>query len=78
MSANIVRENEIQITPEMEAAGIAALRGYDPEWDSSGEFAIRVFRAMAAVEAGMKVPSEDDLAAPVVFEVSSLGCIRRL
>jgi hypothetical protein len=39
---------EIGVTDEMEAAGIMALSGLDPESDSPSEIAIRIFRAMAA------------------------------
>jgi hypothetical protein len=39
---------EIKVTPEMELAGMKALRGYDPATESSGEFAVKVFAALLA------------------------------
>lgn len=52
------KSSEIEITPEMEAAGIDALSGYDPATDSAGEFANRVFRAMSALD-GQRKHSQD-------------------
>jgi hypothetical protein len=54
--ASIAAEPEVEITPEMEAAGMDALRGYDPDWDSPGDYAIRVFRAMMEAAERTQLP----------------------
>lgn len=44
------RDRPVEVTDEMEAAGMDAMREYDSAHDSSGEYAKRVYRAMRVLE----------------------------
>lgn len=53
-------DSEIEITPEMERAGMAALYGFDPDIHMGllDEYAVKVYRAMELERIGLGAPLE--------------------
>ena len=66
--------DNLAVTPAMEAAGIDALRGFDPEFDCPGERAILVFKAMMASGTTRQSPDCSPIA-PVHLQNALIGRI---